>query len=739
MDADDFYSWGEPIATTDLRIDLSRALVEAVAKYPFAKIVEVRRDGEREGIVVDFEAEIPQEPPVPIQSRERLAVVVAPDKNTAPLVCALRKDFPEVLHLNATAAGEPRQLCIFGEDYAEIGPYLTPRLLLDRIADWLARAAVEELHLPGQPLEPFLLSADQIIFDKEVFEADADQQPLITVVQFSEHPLVYRAVSLPADSGPGKKTFGPLHLVLPLSCPPWHSRLIHRLPRNLSEFIEVFRAAGLDIEGEARKLLKRLYDLKKFEEFRKHYLLPIIRLPKTRAEHGPVETTEWWACLVAVHIEELVVKLGLGNWTGGSFGVLIGQLQSSDLDTIPVHPLRATLSLSKEFAQRLSGNPLDDPKVVAIGAGSLGSQVILNLARQGWGSWSIIDDDLLLPHNLSRHGLSFQYEGHNKAQSLALEICGLMNSDDAAQAIPVNILRKPDDCLPALQASDVILDLSATHAVARFLSEHGCRSPRICTFVSPDGRFLVILSEGQERSVRIDDLEMQMLAAAAEDESLFGVFINLGDSIRYSGSCRDVTVQIPQDRLSIQAGVAAQFIKRTAFSVSPSINVWEWSDSSFSVSRHQIPVCSVLLRQAGQWKARLSCHAGDLMRYYRRRRLPNETGGVLLGKFDIDRRVLYVASALPSPPDSVEWPNVYIRGVEGLRAKVELVNRITGGELSYVGEWHSHPDGHGNDPSDDDRVAHRTMVEEMGKAGLPGVVFIQGEGIEPTLLIEDAL
>ena len=297
----------------------------------------------------------------------------------------LRKDFPEVLHLNATVEGEPRQLCIFGEDYAEIGPYLTPRLLLDRIADWLARAAVEELHLPDQPLEPFLLSADQIIFDKEIFEADADQQPLITVIQFSERPLVYRAVRLPAEPSPAKKPSASLHLVLPLSCPPWHSPAYSPASPEPPEFIEVFRVAGLDIEGEARKLLKRLYDLKKFEEFRKCYLLPIIRLPKTRTEHGPVETTEWWACLIAVHIEELVVKLGLGNWAEGKLGILIGQHQSSDLDKIPVRPLQATLSLSKQFAQRLSGNPLDDPKVVAIGAGSLGSQVILNLRATRMG------------------------------------------------------------------------------------------------------------------------------------------------------------------------------------------------------------------------------------------------------------------------------------------------------------------------------------------------------------------
>ena len=44
-------------------------------------------------------------------------------------------------------------------------------------------------------------------------------------------------------------------------------------------------------------------------------------------------------------------------------------------------------------------------------------------------------------------------------------------------------------------------------------------------------------------------------------------------------------------------------------------------------------------------------------------KLPNETGGVLLGSFDVERRILYIADALPSPPDSEEWPTLYIRGL----------------------------------------------------------------------------
>ena len=47
-----------------------------------------------------------------------------------------------------------------------------------------------------------------------------------------------------------------------------------------------------------------------------------------------------------------------------------------------------------------------------MGAGALGSQVIITLARSGFGNWTIVDEDDLLPHNLARHALNGFYVGH---------------------------------------------------------------------------------------------------------------------------------------------------------------------------------------------------------------------------------------------------------------------------------------------------------------------------------------
>ena len=185
MNADEIIAWGEFVNPAELTRPSLLAIIGAIEKYPFVSFVETRRDGEYEGVVFDFNVELPQDPPVPIASTERVLIRIGPDENKPPIISPLRHDFPDTLHLNLTPKGEPKQLCIFEEDYREVKARLTPRLLLDRIADWLARAAVEELHLSDQPLEPFLLASDRLIFDRDAVISSCESQPLFCVERIS--------------------------------------------------------------------------------------------------------------------------------------------------------------------------------------------------------------------------------------------------------------------------------------------------------------------------------------------------------------------------------------------------------------------------------------------------------------------------------------------------------------------------------------------------------------------------
>ena len=107
--------------------------------------------------------------------------------------------------------------------------------------------------------------------------------------------------------------------------------------------------------------------------------------------------------------------------------------------------------------------------------------------------------------------------------------------------------------------------------------------------------------------------------------------------------------------------------------------------------------------------------------------LPNETGGVLIGTHDLSRRIVYVVDVVPSPPDSEEWPTLYIRGAEGLKDEVMSISDSTAGSLGYVGEWHTHPDGAGILPSADDRKVFAWVSEHLVPDGYPPLIAIVGQ------------
>ena len=77
------------------------------------------------------------------------------------------------------------------------------------------------------------------------------------------------------------------------------------------------------------------------------------------------------------------------------------------------------------------------------------------------------------------------------------------------------------------------------------------------------------------------------------------------------------------------------------------------------------------------------------MRTLARKAYPNETGGILVGRYDDAHQVALVHCASDAPRDSVASPTTFRRGVRGLDA---LLKRAWRRGLYYLGEWHFHPE-----------------------------------------------
>jgi hypothetical protein len=86
--------------------------------------------------------------------------------------------------------------------------------------------------------------------------------------------------------------------------------------------------------------------------------------------------------------------------------------------------------------------------------------------------------------------------------------------------------------------------------------------------------------------------------------------------------------------------------------------------------------------------------------------------------------VIAVTGMMPAPSDSDAWPTSFIRGSNGLAFAVSRVGRRSLGNIVYVGEWHSHPDGCDATPSAQDEVAIALCSPNTRADALPTLMLI---------------
>ena len=58
---------------------------------------------------------------------------------------------------------------------------------------------------------------------------------------------------------------------------------------------------------------------------------------------------------------------------------------------------------------------------------------------------------------------------------------------------------------------------------------------------------------------------------------------------------------------------------------------------------------------------------------YRIQKLPNDSGGVIIGTYGMQRIIIYIVDIILSPTDSEEWPMNYKRGIAGLSLKIKEI------------------------------------------------------------------
>ena len=724
---------GKLIAHEDLTVQRARDIANLVVSVspPFTRLVECRRrtdSFEGDVLVLELDVEVPQHPVHRICRRELIAVTFMVDDQSYPEVEALRGDFPQVPHLNMRSSDVPKSLCLYEEPWEALELRWSPGAYLERIREWLALTARGKLHAPDQALEPFFLAARDtlVLGDAAIRDALRDLPSGVWTTEYDAGGG--RTVFLAeASANPDDDASAP-SVIMATTVNPRTAGVIRRTPKNLADLHELLVEGGDDFVGQ---LCARFAHWSQRGDLLEKQLILLLVVPITRSPDGPKETSEVRAFRTNATVAEAGVSIGLWQEHEGSFGRLLGPAPSSPGLSIELSMLNVVHKLSREGASRLNGIGETSTNVVAIGVGALGSQVCLNLARAGWGQWTYIDQDYVLPHNLARHALPGFCVGMPKASTLAFVVNDIIEGDPLATSIVANVLRPStsrEQLRESLSGAGLILDMSASVPVARAMAhDFESTARRVSIFLNPSGSDLVVLAESADRALRLDSLEMQYYRALIDRSDLSNHLTRPEQEIRYGQACRDVSFVLSQEMVALHASIGARITRQVADQPDASIAIFRADPNCLTVSRVDVATSTAVEQQFGEWRVVTDEVLLDRVATCRKARLPNETGGVLLGSVDAQRRIVYAVAALPSPTDSEEWPTSYIRGTQGLAQQLEYIRKVTDDQIEYIGEWHSHPDGSGVSPSDDDGKALSYLSELRAADGRPAVFLIVGE------------
>lgn len=719
---------------SDFRFSRSRALVRAIEKNRDYSIVRLQRrqDCDVEYVVADVQTDkVPPNNRYGIRFTERLAFCIPTNPKQLIDVRAIRKDFPTLLHQNQTIPGEAPSLCLYFEPAISVMRTWTPQNFLRRVQWWLEKTAKGELHPADQPVEQlFFVSKYELVLPWNFDELLNDSQRAFRVVLRVKRPDDGGTFFL-EDRQHNEETGGVLAGFIELNMPPVVHGVIERPPVTLGQLHDQLHERGIDMLAPLKEVLKgRVGSEGALVSSDNPHTIFLLHVPLCRKPGSSPETTHHCAFIVDAG------PLKLGDESGALFSLnnnyfnaqgILGPADKTDWRRREIMSVEVLRENNAAAARQQSGIEEPGPVGTLIGAGSLGSAMLNLWSRAGWGRWTVIDRDHIKPHNLSRHSAYVPHIGQSKALVAAALHSATMGD---SEVIPIwdDACKSSDKATPkSLGGASVVIDSSTTLEYPRQASTVDELPRHISVFMTPNGNSSVLLAEDGNRFTRLRTLEAQYYRAVIQNDwgkqHLRG---NLGTF--WSGaSCRDISVVLPYSRIMVQAGTLAEQIPLVFAQTNAAIRVWERDPSMGSTTLHCVEVHPEHRMKFAELDLFMDEGVERQLRELRADALPNETGGVLLGYYDLNINAVVIVCGLPSPPDSKSTPEMFERGIRGLADAVNEATERTARMVGYIGEWHSHPSNHSAMPSGHDLFQLLHLAFGMSDDGLPALQLIVGE------------
>ncbi|TGG92890.1 hypothetical protein E4656_12265 [Natronospirillum operosum] len=708
------------------RSRLARSVVRYLSEsqvHPYATLRDFSLRGAVDVLDIDLDLSLDQRRSVPICSTEPIRIFMANDDSWSPHVISTRSDFPVgLVHTNLDPDVDGGLcLCIWEEDWSDLATSLTGQSLIERIRAWFTAMAAGTIHDDDQFLEPLILTGSNTL----IIPAGEMEGPW-----HIDMALKHRTCSIVSMSRAEPETpiFEEDFAVYSPCLPSQVHRGLSNTPYDLGALQSLCLELGFNlIEGLKAWLLESEH----LASAAHRRPLLILTVPKRRTVEGVNEKPEIWCYTLGGSVAELGERLDVTITEDDTTAPkVLGDISNAELSSIRMDPWRVVQRLDRSAARVFSGSSrAQDTPLLGIGAGAIGSNVATIATRSGLGPWVLVDGDITLPHNTVRQVQRNISVGLSKAYVLKQELDSVL-AVGGNTSISVNVFNpgKEQASLDrALRNAEVAIDFSASPAVLGWLTDQPAKRAA-SAFFGPDGSDLVVISEDLSRSIKLDEIEAQYFWAVATEERLKNHLIAARlDRIRYANACQDLSRPLPPWQVHTLCGLAAGRLAQLLVEVNAGFRMWRLEPDIGAVDSVCMPVHKVSRFQANDVRLTVSEEVVRTMRMHRRQSGENETGGVLLGTFDLVRNVTHIVAALPAPPDSQQTPTYFIRGIKDLKPIIERLAKASAGRLHYIGEWHSHPGGVPARPSDDDERVYTHLKTHMEPSGSPFVMAICGE------------
>lgn len=714
---------GDPVDRSQLAHPLATSLVDYVnghggrdavvsATYCVGEGVEV--------VAITVTTSTPQQPVYPILPSEPLAVFFYPDHQ--PVVVPLRRDFPPSPHSYGLPVGMPTSgglsLCIDDRPWDDAcGDYSGPEIVY-RILRWLDRTATGEINDALQaPDFAFLPSPVTVMISDEVrvLLTQSGCPPYFVSMRATDKRERYFE-ALPPEKiaeSPGVGMEWVAYVGMTLMVKVENAGAMWRAPTFLGHLRQSISGPDFNLISDIQVRISEMIEMAGAHLLRLFGSNLIVEVSLANLTAGRMES---FFLLTSCTIGEIGVALGLlyppdaDVQTSYTKRIPYGEIDEASLDRIGLLHANHVRSFDATAATFFSGRNIDhiDPlalKGLVFGVGSIGSQLITNLVREGaFSELVLVDDDHLAPHNLVRHTLQSSEVGRSKSSSVAEQLIAI-RPDLRCRSLAEKFgqTTEHEDLINEVAQAELVLDMTASVGASRKLSDHGARNRAISAFFNPMGNAVVILAEDKKRGYDLSALEAIYYGMVVEDERLRDHLQIPNIAMIGGGQCRATTNRMASSDAAILSGLASKHVGSLAAQEEAKVSINHLLEDGSVVAFQASPVGPQIVTRDGDWTARVSSDVIDKLRGRRRAACPNETGGVLLGVVDHSRKRIEVVVGLQAASDSSGTPSSFERGVHDLREMIDQARHKTMNQIVYIGEWHTHPDGACVDPSPVDK------------------------------------